>query len=422
MKEKIRLFVHVAVLMCLPILAQAQGTAFSYQGHLQDQGIAPNGSYDFIFALFDDPAAGNQIGLDLPQDAVAVANGRFNVTLDFGPDAFNGGPRWLEISVRAAGGGAYTKMAGRASLLPTPYAIFAAAAGSVATGTVTADQLNTGGLAPADGQFLTFSGGNLLWADPGVVVGNIWSKNGADAFYSAGNVGIGLSSPTAGIRLEVNGNVRFHPTGGIPGGYVQFGTPSGETGLSISGTNRADIRFNDGSLKLLAGFGTGAMPSENGIAITTGGNVGIGTTIPQPGFKLDVAGLTRLNPGGSGGAIWFHTPNGETGMSLVGGNRADVRFDGLSLKLVAGFGAGAMPSENGLVVTTSGLVGVGTTNPIAKLDAEFSQAGKSALFGRETGGAGVGVYGEATASNGTGVRSQSQWGRPACGWQCDSNP
>ncbi len=401
MKTRPTLNILLLVLLGLPALVRAQGTAFSYQGHLVENGVAANGGHDFIFSLFDSAAAGAQVGPDMTLNNIPVASGEFNVTLDFGADAFPGGPRWLEISVRPAGVGQFTKMDERVSLLPTPYAIFAATAGSVANGALTASQLNTGGVAPTPGQFLSYSGGNLVWSDPGVAVGNIWSKNGADAFYNDGNVGIGLSAPTVGVRLEVNGTTKVN--GGGSGGYVFFHTPSGESGMSIIGDNRADVRFDGSSLKLLAGFGPGAMPSENGIAITTGGSVGIGTTTPLAGFKLDVTGLTRMNPGGSGGELRFHTPSGETGMSLVGANRADVRFDGSSLKLLAGFGPGAMPSENGIAITTGGSVGVGTTTPVAKLDVESSQAGKSAVFGRETGTTGVGVYGEATATSGAGV-------------------
>jgi hypothetical protein len=74
-----------------------------------------------------------------------------------------------------------------------------------------------------------------------------------------------------------------------------------------------------------------------------------------------------LAPGGSGGDLRFFTPGGETGMSIVGANRADLRFDGSTVKLLAGFGPGAMPSENGIAVATSGNVGIGTTSPTAKL-------------------------------------------------------
>ncbi len=380
-----------------PALARAQGTAFNYQGRLTDNAVPAEGIYDLIFTLYDAEMDGNAVGAPVAVDALAVVAGQFVVALDYGAGVFTGAARWIEISVRVTGVDAYTVLTPRQAVLPTPYAIYAGSAGGVANGTVTADQLNTAGLAPAPGQILSYDGGNLFWIDPGVAAGNIWSRNGLDAFYSAGNVGIGLSSPTPGIRLEVNGNVRLHPSGGILGGFVQFGTPGGETGMSISGANRADIRFDDSTLKLLAGFGPGAMPSENGIAITTGGNVGIGTTTPLAGFRLDVSGLTRMTPGGSGGEIRFHTPSGETGMSLVGANRADVRFDGSSLKLLAGFGPGAMPSENGIAITTAGSVGIGTTTPIAKLDVENSQSGKSAVYG------GVGVYGGATASSGVGV-------------------
>jgi len=403
MQPKLKLPLLILALLCFPMFGRAQGTAFSYQGHLLDNAVAANGNYDFIFALFDAEANGNQIGLDVTLDNTLVANGLFNASLDFGPDNFLGDARWLEISIRPTGGGAYTTLAARAALLPTPYSMFAAKAGSVADGAVTANQLSTTGIAPRDGQFLTYSGGSLLWSDADVAAGNIWSKSGADAYYSAGNVGIGLSSPTVGVRLEVNGNARFHPSGGIPGGFLAIGNPGGESGLSIIGNNRADVRFDDSSLKLLAGLGTGAMPSANGIVITTAGNVGIGTNNPTAGVKLEVNGVTKVNSGGSGGYAYFHTPSGESGMSIIGNNRADVRFDGSSLKLLAGFGSGAMPSENGIAITTAGSVGIGTTTPVAKLDVENSQSGKSAVYGTETGTFGVGVYGEATAASGAGV-------------------
>ena len=203
MKTKLKLHVLFLVLMSLPALARAQGTAFSYQGHLLENGVAANGGHDFIFSLFDSATAGAQIGQDVTLNNTLVANGEFNVILDFGADAFPGGPRWLEISVRPAGGGQFTKMDARVSLLPTPYAILAATAGSVANGVVTANQLSTGGVAPAQGQFLSYSAGNLVWSDPAVAVGNVWSLNGVlNSYYNTGNVGIGTSTPAPGIKLK----------------------------------------------------------------------------------------------------------------------------------------------------------------------------------------------------------------------------
>ena len=73
-----------------------------------------------------------------------------------------------------------------------------------------------------------------------------------DAYYNAGNVGIGTSTPAPGIRLDVNGAAILRP-GGNGGGVIGFGTPNFETGMTISGNNRADIRFNGSTLKLVAG-------------------------------------------------------------------------------------------------------------------------------------------------------------------------
>jgi hypothetical protein len=75
-------------------------------------------------------------------------------------------------------------------------------------------------------------------------------------------------------------------------GYVTVGSPNAESGTSIQrGGNRADVRFNGSSLKLVAGPGNGPPSSFSGIAVTTGGNVGIGTDAPLA--KLDVRGTTR---------------------------------------------------------------------------------------------------------------------------------
>src|SRR5579883_479840 len=286
MNPKLQLNILLLVLLSLPAWARAQGTAFSYQGNLLENGVAANGGHDFIFSLFDSAAAGAQVGQDVTLNNTRVANGQFNVSLDFGPGAFPGSPRWLEISVRPTGVGQFTKMDARVSLLPTPYAVFATTAGNVANGAVTANQLNTGGLAPAQGQFLSYNAGNLVWSDPAVAAGNVWSLNGLDAYYNTGNVGIGTANPTNGAQLEVKGTTRISPGGS--GGFVSIGTPNGETGMGIIGSNRADIRFDGSTLKLLAGFGSGAMPATNGIAIDTSGNVGIGTTTPYS--KLSVAG------------------------------------------------------------------------------------------------------------------------------------
>src|SRR2546425_6116865 len=90
----------------------AQGTAFTYQGRLNDGGAPANGSYDLTFALFDSGGGGAQHGNTVTNTAIGVSNGLFTVALDFG-NQFPGAARWLEIGVRTNGGGTFGTLAPR---------------------------------------------------------------------------------------------------------------------------------------------------------------------------------------------------------------------------------------------------------------------------------------------------------------------
>ena len=83
--------------------------------------------------------------------------------------------------------------------------------------------------------------------------------------------------------------------------------------------------------------GTTANPSLFDMELSDSGHFLIGgPASDRAGIPLQVNGRVLLTPGGSGGEVQFGTPNGETGMSFIGANRADVRFDGSTLKLLAG--------------------------------------------------------------------------------------
>src|SRR5215469_6594890 len=120
------------------VSSNAQSTAFTYQGRLNnDQGPA-NGSYDFRFTLFDSSTNGNQQGLTVTNTFTAVSNGQFTVTLDFG-NQFPGEDRWLEIAVCTNGSGNFITLSPRQPLTATPYAIKAAsvAPGGIPSGVYT---------------------------------------------------------------------------------------------------------------------------------------------------------------------------------------------------------------------------------------------------------------------------------------------
>jgi hypothetical protein len=126
----------------------AQGTAFTYQGRLNDGANAASGFYDLRFTVYDAAAGGAAVAGPLTNAAVSVSNGLFTVNLNFGAGIFNGAPRWLEIGVRGSGAGdGFTALAPRQALTPTPYSMFAAnagLAGGVTAGAITSAMLANG--------------------------------------------------------------------------------------------------------------------------------------------------------------------------------------------------------------------------------------------------------------------------------------
>jgi hypothetical protein len=132
-----------ALLTCLSTLspqlsASSMGTAFTYQGRLAENGNSVNGSYDLQFTLYDAVTNGSVRAGPVTNVAVAVTNGLFTTTLDFGADVFDGAAGWLEIGVRA-GTNAFTTLSPRQPVTPAPYALYASSAGVAtnATGVAT---------------------------------------------------------------------------------------------------------------------------------------------------------------------------------------------------------------------------------------------------------------------------------------------
>ncbi len=100
------------------------GTAFSYQGKLNQGGVPVNSTCDFEFSLWDAAIGPSQIRSTLSANNVTVTNGLFTEQLDFGADAFNGNARWLRIAVRCpAGAGVFTPLTPRQPLTPAPIAL-----------------------------------------------------------------------------------------------------------------------------------------------------------------------------------------------------------------------------------------------------------------------------------------------------------
>lgn len=113
-RNKFKWFEAMSMAMALVVgstAAQAAplGTAVTYQGQLKSGGDAANGSFNLVFTLWDSAGAGNppvggsQIGGADNEPATAIVDGLFTVQLNdtnqFGPTAFTGDARWVQISV-----------------------------------------------------------------------------------------------------------------------------------------------------------------------------------------------------------------------------------------------------------------------------------------------------------------------------------
>ena|SRR5579862_6407207 len=85
--------------------AFAQGTAFTYQGQLQNGGALASGTYNLTFALFTNDAGGTAVAGPVTNNGVGVSNGLFTVVIDFGASPWTGVSNWLEIAVETNGAG-----------------------------------------------------------------------------------------------------------------------------------------------------------------------------------------------------------------------------------------------------------------------------------------------------------------------------
>jgi microcystin-dependent protein len=124
MKTKLNcLIIALAIFAGINHVAAQGTTAFTYQGRLNTGANAANGSYDMTFAVFDANVGGNQIAGPITNSAVAVSNGLFTVTLDFGAGVFTGTNYWVNMSVSPAGANTFATLVPRQQLTPAPYAL-----------------------------------------------------------------------------------------------------------------------------------------------------------------------------------------------------------------------------------------------------------------------------------------------------------
>jgi hypothetical protein len=220
--------------------AHAQGTAFTYQGRLNNGGSPANGLYDFRFRLDADPEGDTVLGTALI-NALGVTNGLFSTTIDFGAGRFNGSSCWLEVDVRTNNPGntlPYTPLFPFQAVTPTPYAVYANTASNV-SGTVAAGQisgtvplarlsgLTSNQLDGATWQLATnLNGGNAALASnvvSGIAITNAFITNSVFAGNGSGLTNLNASQLSSGTI----------PLAQLPIGVIT----NDATNLTIGGTN-----------------------------------------------------------------------------------------------------------------------------------------------------------------------------------------
>ena len=175
-----------------PTAASAQGTAFTYQGRLNQGGAVANGAFDLQFTLYDSTnLPGVLLAGPVTNAGVAVSNGLFTTTLNFG-NSFTGASNWLEISVSPAGSNTFSTLAPRQQLTPTPYAIFAGTASSV-----------TGTLSPTN--FFATTITNFPEVSGALPKTNNFASHGGRLLITATGNGYPLSGGIAGMVVQLDG-------------------------------------------------------------------------------------------------------------------------------------------------------------------------------------------------------------------------
>ena len=251
--------------------ARAQTTSFTYQGQLPDSITPANGTYEIQLTLWDAVAGGTPQPQPAPvvitRSNVQVSARAFTVpNLDFGANAFPGGARYLEISVRRNSRDPFITLSPRQQITAAPYAIrtLSAAQADLA--------LNSNMLGGVDaGEYVTrASVGNT-------VIRNSTTVQAGASFDIDGDGTIGGTLQAAAVRAQTARGVYglTHTDGMTTVGTYVGGSSSGAEG-GWFGTQSNDKLFF---------FTNNGQPT---MTVDTTGNVGVGTTAPRA--TLDVAG------------------------------------------------------------------------------------------------------------------------------------
>jgi hypothetical protein len=329
--------------------ALAQGTAFTYQGRLNNGTNPATGSYDLTFALYNAGSGGSQIGSTVTNLGVGVTNGLFLTTVDFGA-VFTGSPAWVAIGVRTNGSATFTGLSQLQQLTPVPYAITAENANSVAGLTVQQDSAG----AP-----------NLIGGSPNNNV-------------TAGSIGATIGG--GGATAYIQGPHTYHYTNSVTG---SFGTVGGGAANSAAGAATVSGgEYNSASGQYATVSGGYGNAASGGFDVIGGGEANVasgdtgGDATVAGGFQ-NVAGADNATVGGGfnnlATNIFATVPGGAGNVaggqsSFAAGNNAEALHQGAFVWADAEFTTFASTTTNQFSVRANGGVRFVTSGAGMTLD------------------------------------------------------
>src|SRR6266702_2011689 len=382
MKSTVPLVMAVALCSSFtPVnLTFAQGTAFTYQGRLVENGAAANGLYDLSFSAWVAASGPSQAGGTLSTNGVPVSNGLFTVTLDFGPGIFTGPDRWLEIGVRTNGTGVFATLAPRQKLTATPYAITAsnltgvvpnAGVGGTYSSAVTFSNPansftgNGGGLTNVNALTLGGIGNNGFWR----TAGNAGTTPGPNFLGTTDNQPLELRvNATRALRLEAIANDPNHSNiVNVAGGSSANFVAPGVSGGTIAGGGAKSFLGAAGSNSVAASFGTvggGLANISSGVGATVGGggvniSSGLYATVSGGTANAATADYSLVGGGIQNTNLAFAATLAGGDLNFIQPNSLDATISGGEQNII-GTNAGAATISGGLLNTIFGGAGAST--------------------------------------------------------------
>ncbi len=240
-----RILLTLILLVTGIILFAQVPTSFNYQAVVRDsQGeVLANQSISFRISILQGSSSGTTVYSEThskTSNDYGVINlqvGKGNASSgSISSISWDSGPFYLKIEVDTEGGSSYTTM-GTSELLTVPYAMYAGTVSdkddadpdpeneiqdlelvsdilSITMNASATDIDLSKYLDNTDNQTLTLDNNQLSISSGNTVNlasgSSLWSMDGSDIYYTAGNVGIGVDKPNS--RLEVKGNIDFTET------------------------------------------------------------------------------------------------------------------------------------------------------------------------------------------------------------------